>query len=270
MRRQINRPASRAYFDLKAWRQEHGFTQTDLSEALGISRRTIINHEQGEAPLAIRLALQSLELGFYDHGAKLEAAVEFEAREELEDLEELAAYWRDRDDEDREAREARLEARHTAPAAEAGSARRSLLVVSCSATKAGGELPVPAIDRYLGAYYQMIGAHRRRGGPMPTIAILSAEHGIIAADTPIANYDRKLDQARAMELAGDPDQVIALEAIAGDGIQEIVIAGGRLYAHASRDIINQSARLSGCTITRTLGGIGEQRGQLGAWLGGLS
>lgn len=51
--------------DLIAWREEHQLAQTQMNDAVGISRNTVIKYERDdlELPLTERLALAAYESG---------------------------------------------------------------------------------------------------------------------------------------------------------------------------------------------------------------
>jgi hypothetical protein len=139
---------------------------------------------------------------------------------------------------------------------------RRLLVVACSATKSNAAGEMPAIERYNGAYYQMVKGHQ---GELPEIVILSAEHGFIRADTPIQDYDRMMDKARAAELLPNAHHHLGA-ALEHEQYDEVLIAAGKAY----RDVIFPAFRaLRGVTtrhMTWVQGGIGAQRSQLKKWL----
>jgi hypothetical protein len=79
---------------------------------------------------------------------------------------------------------------------------RHLIVLSCSATKVEHRDPLPAISRYDGPYYKVLNSCiRERGWPRSlSIAVLSAEYGLIGGLTQIDDYDRRMDERRATEL----------------------------------------------------------------------
>lgn len=82
---------------------------------------------------------------------------------------------------------------------------RNLLIISCSKTKDPNPDLLPASERYAGITYKIIHKlMREERFPAETdILIVSAEHGLIDWDTPIANYDRVMTAERAEELAQD-------------------------------------------------------------------
>ncbi|MFY1614686.1 DUF6884 domain-containing protein [Micromonospora sp. WMMD736] len=90
----------------------------------------------------------------------------------------------------------RLRLAHTAHAE-----RAELVIVGCSAEKTPATTPLPALDLYDGGCVPHL---RARLGHLPhqrsRIRFLSAEHGLVTADTHLHTYDRPLDPARAVAL----------------------------------------------------------------------
>ncbi|GIF76205.1 hypothetical protein [Asanoa siamensis] len=78
---------------------------------------------------------------------------------------------------------------------------RHLVLVGCSAEKTPTQQTLAAIDLYDGGCIPPL---RVRLGQEPRlrarVRFLSAQHGLITADTPLRTYDRPLDPARAAEL----------------------------------------------------------------------
>ncbi|GAA4466433.1 DUF6884 domain-containing protein [Phytohabitans houttuyneae] len=78
---------------------------------------------------------------------------------------------------------------------------RQLVIVGCSAEKTATREPLPALELYDGGCVPPL---RARLGRLPRlrarVRFLSAQHGLITADTPLHTYDRPLDAARAAEL----------------------------------------------------------------------
>jgi hypothetical protein len=143
-----------------------------------------------------------------------------------------------------------------------GSGNR-LLIVACSGTKSDQPGEMPAIDRYTGAYYQMIKNHQ---GPLPEIVILSAKYGFIRANELIPDYNQLMTKERASELMKDTHRFGSV--LNYCDYDEVFVAAGRDY----RAVINVTfAGLwrTGIKIEQTTwvsGGIGTQRSQLKAWL----
>lgn len=78
------------------------------------------------------------------------------------------------------------------------------MILGCSATKRSTPGELPAIARYDGPMYRVLRSFLREYcWPTDTsVAVLSAEHGLIGGLTPIANYDRRMSKDRATVLAG--------------------------------------------------------------------
>jgi len=112
----------------------------------------------------------------------------------------------------------------------------ALLVQACSKSKNNPGGPVPALDLYSGFFFKIIKKSISEGqfDDRLDISILSAEHGLIDAETEIKWYDRRMDGARAVELAptvqaGLRDRV--------DGTYETVFVNvGRVYRRALGDL----------------------------------
>lgn len=101
-----------------------------------------------------------------------------------------------------------------------------LLVMACGGTKNDvGDRQVKAIDLYAGRQFDLARQLHEKGW---TVLILSAEHGFINADFKIKHYDRKMDRARAAELATCDFNWHILKCWAQDA-DEIVFYGGQEY-----------------------------------------
>lgn len=67
--------------DLKAWRKDHGLTQSALASELEVSRQTIIGWERGkDLPKILTLALKELERNRSTAGKRMSAVQQREAR----------------------------------------------------------------------------------------------------------------------------------------------------------------------------------------------
>ncbi|MER5642065.1 DUF6884 domain-containing protein [Kitasatospora sp. NPDC002227] len=76
-----------------------------------------------------------------------------------------------------------------------------LLIAGCSRCKAPERRPLPALERYTGGiapHLQTRFAGHRHA--RDRIRFLSAEHGLVHADTPLTPYDRQLTISRAEQL----------------------------------------------------------------------
>jgi hypothetical protein len=111
------------------------------------------------------------------------------------------------------------------------SLRRSqLLIAGCSRRKTATTAPLPALELYQGG---CIPSLRARVGTDPQlrsrIRILSAEHGLIPADTPLLPYDRPLDAGRAAQLRPAVARALAHAGIAAGMPREVLVIAGPLY-----------------------------------------
>lgn len=141
--------------------------------------------------------------------------------------------------------------------------RRRCLILACSATKRSDPGLLPAIARYDGPAWRTVRRNMTVTGPL---LALSARYGLLSAFTPIPDYDERMTLGRARELIGPVAAELAL--IAGD-VREVYAFGGGIY----RDLLEQARVLAEAESGRpipigyTTGGIGDQLGQLKAWLG---
>lgn len=137
-----------------------------------------------------------------------------------------------------------------------------LLIQSCSQSKRESSKPTPAIDLYTGYFYKIINKARNEGELRDDIEIriLSAEHGLIAPDTEIASYDRRMDSSRATELN---EQVVPQlsETVDTLGVDEVVINGGKEYRQALTGVEESVPDPVSVRYIRG-GGIGEMGSQL--------
>lgn len=136
-----------------------------------------------------------------------------------------------------------------APEEKAG---RRLLVLSCSDTKCPDVGDKEAIDRYLGPVFQSL---KSMGTPADVdVAIMSAKHGLIRADTPIQNYNDKMSPKKADMFKQDAGQMDRIKNTL-DGYDNVIVQGGKDY----KDVIRAAA--GDVKITEVPGGrgIGDQR-----------
>lgn len=82
------------------------------------------------------------------------------------------------------------------------NADKQLLIIGCSARKLKSLGDIPAVARYDGPVFKVLRKFLReyRWPKELSVAVLSAEYGLIGAMTPVADYDRKMDGGRAQEL----------------------------------------------------------------------
>lgn len=143
---------------------------------------------------------------------------------------------------------------------------RRLLIVACGATKRADVDHIPAIDRYSGPPFRTL-RKALAGLPeeqRPTVLILSAEFGLIAADAPIPNYNHRMTTARALALCTQVREALA-QALAGGRYDETMINLGADYLPALHlDPTTTTDQLG--TLTYAQGGIGERMSQMKRWL----
>jgi len=129
---------------------------------------------------------------------------------------------------------------------------RQLLVLSCSSTKCPDVGDMKAVDRYLGPVFQSL---KKQGVPDNVdVAILSAKHGLIRADTNIKDYDQLMDTNRASEFKESPDQMNRIKNTL-DGYDKVVVQGGKNY----KDVIRAASGDANVTEIAGGRGIGDQR-----------
>lgn len=136
-----------------------------------------------------------------------------------------------------------------------------LLVLACSGRKHRTPHPVPAWYRYDGVLFRLckrLQADRRFPADV-RVRILSAEHGIITPDTPIAWYDRQLDEARAAELREGVTRALC-QAVEEEHAAEVYLALGGRY-RAVVDCLPAQVPVRGGPA-----GIGTMQSQLRRWL----
>lgn len=143
------------------------------------------------------------------------------------------------------------------------------VIIACSQTKrrdVAGELA--AIALYDGPAWRVLRTNLTCSIAPPLA--LSAQHGLISAYQEIADYDRKLDGPRVVGLIDKvAEQLVGF--IGEQRIRGPIFAyGGRYY----RSLLEQSIQLAEMELNRDIpvtyssGGIGEQLGQLKAFLQG--
>lgn len=127
-------------------------------------------------------------------------------------------------------------AERTALAADAPSGH--LVIVGCSAEKTATREALAALDLYDGgcvpALRERLG-HRRE--LRDRVRFLSAEHGLITADTPLHSYDRPLDPPRASELRPRVWQRLQIELTGNAAPGSVLIIAEPLYLVLLADLL---------------------------------
>ncbi len=129
---------------------------------------------------------------------------------------------------------------------------RKLLIVSCSDTKCPDDGDMKAMDRYLGPIFQTLKA--QGVPPNVDVAIMSAKHGLIKADTPLKNYDLKMTKDIASKFKGDPDQLNRIKNTMA-GYDDVIVQGGKDY----KDVLRTAAGDINIKEIPGARGIGDQR-----------
>lgn len=141
-----------------------------------------------------------------------------------------------------------------------------MLILACSQRKRPNEELLPAVERYDGPAFRVLRRFLRENPPeAPHVLILSAEHGLIPHDLPIAVYDRKMTPARARELR--PQVLADLDRIADvHSFRETLIFAGRQYLttlSAANALLAPNLNAIPCS-----GALGRKLAELHDWLYG--
>lgn len=141
-----------------------------------------------------------------------------------------------------------------------------LLILACSSTKRPNAGTLPALQRYDGPVYRTVRAYLRdhpHQANRLVLLILSAEFGLIDADTPIPNYDRRMTTGRALALRPQVWQTLTRYVDERGPFTATLINLGMDYLPAL-DLDAVRSQL-GRTVYAA-GGIGDRVGQLKRWL----
>ena len=129
---------------------------------------------------------------------------------------------------------------------------RQLLIVSCGSTKCPDVGNMKALDRYLGPIFQSI---KKAGVPEKVdVAILSAKHGLIRADTLIENYDQLMTKDKVKDFVTNPNEMSKI-AETMQGYDNVLVQGGDNY----KNVVKSAAGDIPFTEVPKGRGIGDQR-----------
>lgn len=142
------------------------------------------------------------------------------------------------------------------------------LILGCSRTKNESPELLPAIQRYDGPSFKVL---RRYLNENPDashaldIFVLSAEYGLIAGQTAIANYNQRMTDKRAVEIY---DKVMgkAHSDLLPRNYDEIFLSMGKTYLRAMNGLENLVNRHTQIIISD--GGAGQKLTELRNWLWG--
>lgn len=142
-----------------------------------------------------------------------------------------------------------------------------LLILSCSRRKRPDKDPLPAIERYDGPAFRVLRRFLRESpSEAPDVLILSAEHGLIPQDLPIASYDRKMTPARARELRPLVLTELGQMTTSRSSSETLVFAGKQYLLALNPD---DTAPLSNATMKVCAGPLGRKLAELHDWLHGV-
>jgi hypothetical protein len=112
-----------------------------------------------------------------------------------------------------------------------------MVIAGCSRRKTAATEPVPALDLYQGGCIPALRAcTARHRGLRDRVWIISAEHGLLHADTPLLPYDRRMDAARAMALRAQVTPCLRWEFLRNGGPREALVIAEPLYQLVLADL----------------------------------
>lgn len=100
----------------------------------------------------------------------------------------------------------------------------TLLLMACSQRKKPTLGPRPFIHVYNGPIWQQA----RNNYPHDRIAVISAEHGVLAPLAEIEGYDRVMDEERVVSLLNSRHEQAKFKNLV-DQFDEVIVLGGELY-----------------------------------------
>ena len=145
------------------------------------------------------------------------------------------------------------------------SAPRYLLIVGCSQRKRPEPGLLPAIERYDGVNFRVLRKAKREGywPENLDVLIVSAKYGLLRADTPIEDYDKRMTRDRALAL--QPVVSAGLDAhLVQVKYDEVFVNLGKTYLLT----LTESLEMTGLRdrMIYAVGGIGEKMSQMKQWL----
>lgn len=151
------------------------------------------------------------------------------------------------------------------------SAPRRLLLLGCSKAKTTHEGLIPALQRYDGPVFRVLRRYLRQApDDVLPVYVLSAEFGLISADHPTPNYERRMTPERARELQPEVSsilsQILPIDRAAMLNETDVLVVLGRDYLSAL-DGFSESRRAF--LLSRVMGGSqGKKLAALHDWLYG--
>ena len=112
-----------------------------------------------------------------------------------------------------------------------------MVIAGCSRRKMVTTEPVPALDLYQGGCIPALRACTpRHRGLRDRVWIISAEHGLLHADTPLLPYDRRMDPGRALSLRAQVSQRMRSECVRHGTARQALVIAEPLYQMALADL----------------------------------
>lgn len=144
------------------------------------------------------------------------------------------------------------------------AAIRRLLLLACSKLKRSDVGLLSALERYDGPAYRVLRRYLRtdQAADLDT-CVVSAEFGLITADRPIQNYDRRMTPQRAEELRPELNDRLT-ELFSSHCYREVFICAGKAYRNALAGCYRMATPLM--SVQEASGSQGKQLSDLRAWL----
>lgn len=115
----------------------------------------------------------------------------------------------------------------------AGNAGAPIVIAGCSRRKTPSIAPVSALELYQGGCIPALRAHvASQPGMRARVWIISAEHGLLHADTPLLPYDRRMDIARAHDLRSQVNRRLRSEFLLSGIPSRALVIAEPLYQQA--------------------------------------
>lgn len=118
-----------------------------------------------------------------------------------------------------------------------------MMILGCTARKSATPGLLPALELYDGGCVPSLRA--RLGGDSrlrARVRFLSAEHGLVTADTPLRSYDRPLDLDRAVALRPTVMSALHREMVIDGVPHEVLVVAEPLYLVLLADLLALPAR----------------------------
>ena len=146
------------------------------------------------------------------------------------------------------------------------TSNQRLLILACSQRKRKNEKLLPAIERYNGPAYQITRKYLNTNScNHPSIFILSAQYGLIAANKHIPYYNQKMTVERAKELKPSTEAQLQ-QIIEHDSFDEMLFCMGKQYQSTLDNTLTNLLAHANNQVTIAEGTIGKQGATLYDWL----